>query len=314
MLYLTKLFKRSLITFIDLTRIMLPIMIIVRIGQEFGILEILGTFLGPIMAIAGLPSDAGLVWAITLFTGVHGGIGAYLGLMPNMDLSIAQHSILCTMMLFAHSIPVEQAIVRKAGVSFVWTTLLRVAASLLYGAAIAWFCKTTGFLSESAEFAWLTSGFANPDWLSWSYATAQSLLYMIGVITVMFVGLDVLEIIGVTGWITRRLEPILAAIGVDEKLAPLTTIGMLLGLTYGAGLIIQSIKENKFSKRSLFLALSCLSLSHGLIEDTAMMLAIGADIWVVLVGRLVFTVVIIAAIAYFWKHVPNKQFEYESSP
>ena len=53
------------------------------------------------------------------------------------------------------------------------------------------------------------------------------------------------------------------------------------------------------------MALACLSLLHGLIEDTALMLAIGADIRVILFGRLAFTLVFIAALARMLKRGPE---------
>jgi len=56
-------------------------------------------------------------------------------------------------------------------------------------------------------------------------------------------------------------------------------------------------RKNNYPKRTLFLSLSWLSLSHSLIEDTAIMLALGADIWVVLVGRVILTLIIIAFLA-----------------
>jgi hypothetical protein len=50
-----------------------------------------------------------------------------------------------------------------------------------------------------------------------------------------------------------------------------------------------------------------LSLSHSLIEDTVIMLALGADIWVVLVGRVVLTLIIMMLLAWLtrrWQTAP----------
>jgi len=82
---------------------------------------------------------------------------------------------------------------------------------------------------------------------------------------------------------------------------------VLLGLTYGGALIIDEARKKNFPPRTLFLSLSWLSLSHSLIEDTAIMLALGADIWVVLVGRVILTLLIIAALARLtlrWQTAP----------
>ncbi|MDJ0947660.1 MAG: nucleoside recognition domain-containing protein [Alphaproteobacteria bacterium] len=306
--YLTALTRRSLSTFADLVRIMLPVMIAVRVGEEFGLSQMLGLVLGPVMSLVGLPPEAGIVWATSLLVGLYGGIGAYLGLLPALDLTVGQHSVLCAMMLFAHAIPIEQAIVRRAGASFTITTLLRVGAALLYGALVAWICGLTQALSTPLELAWLTGELETPGWTSWALATARSLASVLGIIILLFVALDALDRIGATRWITRLLEPVLRAIGLDSRLAPITTIGLLLGLTYGGALVIQSTRDRRFSPRARFLALSCLSLSHALIEDTALMLALGADVWVVLVGRVAFTLAVVAVLARILDRLPEASF------
>lgn len=127
--------------------------------------------------------------------------------------------------------------------------------------------------------------------------TIKSLVVTFGVIVGLLVLLDILEKTGITERITRGMMPILRVSGLSREVAPVTTIGVLLGLTYGGALIIDEARKKNFPPRTLFLSLSWLSLSHSLIEDTAIMLALGADIWVVLVGRVILTLLIIAALA-----------------
>ncbi|MGI9385057.1 MAG: nucleoside recognition domain-containing protein [Methyloligellaceae bacterium] len=306
--YLKSLTHRSLATFAELTRIMLPVMVVVRVGEEFGLSQTLGHLLGPVMGLVGLPPEAGVVWAVGLLTGLYGGIGAYLGLLPELGLTIAEHSVLCAMMLMAHAIPVEQTIVRRAGASFAITSLLRIGGALVYGAAVAWICDVTGALSAPLDTVWLTGGQGDPGWTSWAVATAKSFISILGVIVLLFIVLDALEALGVMRWLARMLEPLLQGIGLDPRLAPLTAIGSILGLTYGGGLIIQSTKEHRSSPRARFLALVCLSLSHSLIEDTALMLALGADIWIVLVGRIAFTLAVVATLARILDRVPKSAY------
>lgn len=295
--YLKNLARRSLGSFATLVKIMLPVMLVIRIGEEFGLSETLGTGLAPVMQLVGLPPETGIVWATGMLTGLYGGIGAYIALFPQMDLTVAQGSILCAMMLFAHAIPLEQAIVRRAGASFLLTSLLRIGGALFYGAAIAWICSLTDSLSAPLELGWLPGAGSDAGWGAWSYSALISFVSIFAIIVALFIGLDLLEKLGVMRRIIAAIEPALRAIGLDTRLAPLTTIGLLLGLTYGGALIIQATKDQDFTPRAKFLALSLLSLSHSLIEDTALMLALGADIWIVLVGRLIFTVCIVAVLA-----------------
>jgi len=295
--YPRSLLHRSFATFLVLVKIMLPVMLLVRLGDLSGLTDALGRGLAPVMALIDLPPEAGLIWAVTLLTSLYGGFGAFVSLQGDMALTVAEVSVLASLMLFAHALPVEQAIVRRAGASFLATSALRVGVGFAYAAIVAWITRVTGTLSPVVALDWMPAGLSTPDWASWALATGQSLLTMLTIIVALFLLLDVLKALGVIAWSTRALNPLLRLLGIPPSLAPLTSIGLLLGLSYGGGLIIQETMTTRYDKRDLFLALSCLSLCHSLIEDTALMLAIGADVWIVLVGRIVATVVVIAALA-----------------
>lgn len=65
---------------------------------------------------------------------------------------------------------------------------------------------------------------------------------------------------------------------------PLVT-GIIIGITYGAGVIIHSIRESNISKREAFLILLFLSICHAIIEDTLIFVVIGADGLILVVIR-----------------------------
>lgn len=111
--YVRSLALRCLSTFFELLKIMLPVMLLVRLGDIYGLTDALGRGLAPLMGLVDLPAEAGLIWAITILTSLYGGVGAFVSLQPDMQLTIAQVSVLSTLMLFAHALPVEQAIVRR---------------------------------------------------------------------------------------------------------------------------------------------------------------------------------------------------------
>jgi len=58
-------------------------------------------------------------------------------------------------------------------------------------------------------------------------------------------------------------------------LVPLLT-GIVIGLTYGAGVIIHSMRSADIGKREAFLILLYLSICHAIIEDTLIFVVIGA--------------------------------------
>ncbi|OSQ46683.1 hypothetical protein [Thalassospira alkalitolerans] len=311
--YFFDLFNRSQRLFITLIKVMLPVMIVVRIADEFGAVALASDLLSPVMGLIGLPPEAGLIWATCALVSMYGAVGAFIGLSAHLDMNAAQLSALCAMMLFAHGLPVEQAIVKRAGASLIATTVLRLGAAVSYAALITWISNTTGWLSEPVDFSWMAGGetvvaaTGLAGWIDWSMQTVKSLVVSFAVIVGLLIILDVLDKTGITNRITNGMMPILRVSGLSREVAPVTTIGVLLGLTYGGALIIDEARKKNFPPRTLFLSLSWLSLSHSLIEDTAIMLALGADIWVVLVGRVILTLLIIAALARLtlrWQTAP----------
>lgn len=300
--YLATLLARSRRLFLALVKVMLPVMIAVRAGQEMGLVDALGRAIAPAIGWLGLPPEAGMIWVTGVFVGVYGAIGALAGFAPTLEMSVAQFSALAAMVLFAHGVPVEQAIVRRAGASFWLTAGLRIGAALAYGALVTWACGAAGVLADPVSFDWLQGGAKDAapgagglgDWLA---STAFSLALTFGIIVALLVLLDLLERTGITRRITALMAPVLRVSGLPPAAAPVTTVGVLLGLTYGGALIIEEAERQRFDARTRFLALAWLSLSHSLIEDTLLFLALGADIWIVLAGRVLLTMAIVAALA-----------------
>lgn len=298
--YLLNLLRRGLRLFITLAKVMLPVMILVQLGQQLGWIDALGRGMAPAMGLLNLPPEAGMIWITGMFIGVYGAIAALIGFAATLQLSVGQLSALCAMVLFAHALPVEQAIVRRAGASFWGTAALRVGAALVYGGAVSWLSHLSGILAEPASLGWLQGPApeaASSGLFAWIQSTALSLALTFVIIVGLLVLLDLLERSGATRRITAALTPLLRISGLDARAAPVTTVGVLLGLTYGGALIIEEAERQQFPARTRFLALAWLSLSHGLIEDTVLLLALGADVWVVLVGRVLLTLLVVAALA-----------------
>ncbi|MBP7064479.1 nucleoside recognition domain-containing protein [Ferrovibrio sp.] len=306
--YLVATLRRCRRLFLDLVKIMLPVMLAVKLAEEAGLITQAARGLDPVTQLIGLPLEAGIIWVTTALVGIYGGVAALIGLAGQMQLTEAQLSALCAMMLFAHSLPVEQAIVRRAGASFWLTTLLRAGTGLGYGAAIVAVSRLTGWLDQPANLHHLAAP-ASQDagWLDWAIGVAQSFAMIFAIILLLLILLDVLERSGITARITRALEPLLRLSGLDAQVAPVTTVGVLLGLTYGGGLIIEQAREQNIPPRPRFLALAWLSLSHGLIEDTLLMLAMGGNLWVILVGRVLLTLLIVALLARLLQALSDDQ-------
>ena len=299
--YLVSMLRRGWRMFLTVMKVMLPVIALVQIAQYFGVVEWVGRLIEPIMGLLNLPPEAGIIWATTLLTGIYGGIATLSSLTSTLELTSGQLAALGSMMLIAHAIPVEQSIVRKAGASFWLTAALRIGTALAYGGFVAWASHLTGVLNDPVSLDWIRGGVTDSAggtgvW-AWVKGTTFSLAMTLAIIIALVIVLDALERAGVTRRISAMMMPVLRFSGLDAKVAPVTTVGVMLGLTYGGALIIEEAKTQNYPPRTRFLALSWLSLSHSLIEDTLLLAALGSNIWIILVGRVLITLIIVAILA-----------------
>jgi spore maturation protein SpmB len=121
--------------------------------------------------------------------------------------------------------------------------------------------------------------------------------------------MHVLKKIGVMQKLNDLMEPGLRFLGMSKNAAPVTIIGMTLGLSYGGGLIIKEAKEKMLNKKDAFLSLCLMGLSHSLIEDTFLMIAIGANLIGILGARIIFTIVVMFVLIKFIKHISKNSFQ-----
>lgn len=304
--YLLAQFQRSARLFWIVAKIMVPVMVVVQVADSLGIVHWLGELIAPAMQWLNLPPEAGLIWATTALTGIMGGVATISALGGSLEMTSAQLSALAAMMLFSHALPVEQAIVKRAGASMAITTALRVVTAIVYAAIVMWVCTRLNLLNDPVSFDWLRGsdllGEHAEGFLGQVAAGVFSLLVMFAITVALVLLLDVMDRVGLTRHFTTLTMPVLRLSGLTPNVAPVTTVGVLLGLTYGGALIIEASRTQKLDKRTRLLSLSWLSLSHSLIEDTLLLMALGANIWVVLVGRLIITLLVVMAMAWLTRH------------
>lgn len=76
-----------------------------------------------------------------------------------------------------------------------------------------------------------------------------------------------------------------------ESTLPLL-IGIIFGLSYGAGVLIQSAKEGDLSKKDMFLISVFLITCHAVFEDTLLFVAVGANGYLLLGTRIISAIII----------------------
>lgn len=274
-----------------LFKIMIPVSIVVKLLKDFDLIKYAGIALEPLMRIVGLPGDYGLVWATSIIVNMYGGIIVFFSIFPLSPISYAQVTVLGTMILVAHTFPVELAIARKAGVRVRATFTTRIIGALVLGGMINLSYRWLNIHQERLTLDWIPK--EEPATLgAWAFGEMKNYLLIIAIITAMVFMMKILKVTGIIDRLNSALSPLLRFIGLSESAAPVTMIGLTLGISYGGGLIVKEAKSGRLSKKDIFFSLILMSLCHSLIEDTLLMVAIGARLSGILLGRVLFTLII----------------------
>ncbi|MEE9446706.1 MAG: hypothetical protein V3V09_02025 [Arenicellales bacterium] len=308
-LWFTALAKEILSITFNLFKLMIPIIIIVKAIEELGGVQYIGMVLEPLMDMVGLPASMGLVWGATMITNLYAGMIIFITSASTENLSVAQVTVLGSMMLLAHSLPIEVRIAQKAGVRVLFTLILRIGGALLLGFLLHKIYSAGDLLSQANAPLWKPAQSVDASLFAWGIKQIKMLFQVFLIIAVLVVFLKLLKLSGIEKVFVIILRPFLRILGLSENTSSITIVGITLGLSYGGGLLINEANKGELSKMDVFGSISLLAIGHSLIEDTILIMLLGADLSGILYARIVFSIMLIALIMLGVKRLSQANFE-----
>ena len=289
-----------------LVKIMVPVLLLTKILQDLGVITWIGHALTPVMGLVGLPGDMALVWAAGMLVSPYLSLMMFATLAPSAPLSVAQVTVLGSMILMAHSLLVELRVVQKSGLRISVQLLLRIGGALFYGWLLHVIYQAGGWLQGPADF--LLGDISQPatGWLAWGWEQVKSLAMIFVIIYALMAVMRILERAGIIDLLKRLLSPLLNLLGMGKEAAPITIIGIVLGIVLGGGLVIKEAQSGKMSPREVFFSLALMCLFHSLIEDTAIVLLMGAHLSGLLWLRLVYALLIVFLLGRLVNALPEE--------
>ncbi len=251
-------------------------------------------FTAPLMRHFGLPGEAALALILGNVINLYAGIGAITAL----HLPGAQLTVLSVMLLLSHSQILETAIFFQMKAKWWLLWQVRLAVSLLAGVGLgALLVRGTGGAGEeaSAELARMAqaefTGFwpAAEDWALGLWSTGYKMLL---VLVAIFVGLEYAKRYGLLDRTLKAVNRATRFIGLSREAGLPWLGGNVFGIVFGGGLIVESTRAHKLSPRQVTLVATFLSLSHGLFEDSAIFIVLGANLFWILIPRIVLAVLV----------------------
>lgn len=130
---------------------------------------------------------------------------------------------------------------------------------------------------------------------------------MAKVIIPIMVLIELLTVFKVMEKITNFLKPAASFLGISKNAVFPMVVGILAGVTFGAGTLLDAAREYKLPKRDIFLLGVFFASFHGAIETTFIFAAVGANVWLIFFPRLIFAFVSIIIASRIIKN--NKNFD-----
>ncbi len=106
------------------------------------------------------------------------------------------------------------------------------------------------------------------------------------IVTVVMISIEILNDSGLLKRISRLFFPLVKRIHLPVEAGVPMATGFFIGLTYGAGVIMQMRREGSFTQNQLTVVLIFLGVVHAVVEDTVIFSSLGGNPLVMLGARL----------------------------
>lgn len=140
--------------YFTLLKVLIPATIIVKILDILGATQYLASLLEPVMSVVGLSENLGLVWAVAILTNIYTAMVVFYSIAANEMISVADASVLGTMILISHALPVEGAVAKATGVSWRVTLSVRIGGALILGAILNQFYQFGDWHQQPIALVW----------------------------------------------------------------------------------------------------------------------------------------------------------------
>jgi len=121
-------------------------------------------------------------------------------------------------------------------------------------------------------------------------------LLIIAVLVPLMIVAEIIRDIRLFDRVAFLIKPVLKFFSLPGEAAFPLLGGFFFGITYGSGLILPFTRDDSLRKRDLMIIFIFLSLCHGMIEDTLIFMAIGANGLILISLRIIIALVAVLVV------------------
>ncbi len=209
-------------------------------------------------------------------------------------------TILAIMCLISHNLIIEKIVQKKTGSSAGRMLAIRLGMAFFSGFLF------NLFLPEALQNQMYHSSVTVKDlsigevMLDWTIKTLYLLLKVsIFVFSLMIIQRLLLEF-GILKWLSKIFTPFMKILGLPEKSSFLWIVANVIGLMYGAAIMFDKLKNGTISKQESDMLNHHTAVSHSLLEDTLLFIALGVTMWLIVVPRVLLAIPVVWIARYFY--------------
>lgn len=130
---------------------------------------------------------------------------------------------------------------------------------------------------------------------------AGTVLQLALIVIPLMIVVELLRTFRVLDRLSRWMEPGARLLGMSREAALPLVAGTVLGISYGSGLIIDSAREGRITRKDSLLLTAFLAPCHAVFEDTLLFVPLGVNPFVLLGMRFATALVLTLTMAYVWR-------------
>lgn len=290
--------RESVPAFLFVFKVAFPLMLAIRaVEDHYPLVETLGRALEPVMGAVGLPGETGIPWAAAILVQPYAAYALLAEQWDRLELTVAQATVFGILVLEAHAILVEARIAQLLGCRAWFTCVLRFGAAVAQGMLFIAACGAFGWLQQPAEVLVLDTSGGGGGWGDWLAAQLRMWVFFAAVLYCLNLFMRAMRFLRVERVFVWALRPVMGLVGIHRSASMVGVVGLVLGLSFGAALLMAEAQSGRVPRRDIFLSVCLLGICHSVLEDTLLTALFGAHVAGVLLLRVAFALALVALLS-----------------
>lgn len=259
-------------------KLVVPLYILADVLLYFDVLKHISFLFTPITGLIDLPAEA----AISLAGGMLLNVYAAIAFAAPLGLTAYQWTILGIFLGVCHALVVESAIMKQLGVSYGYSVILRVVAAFV--AVVPVFFLPKSFFPQVVKQGETISAMPDEFSVMLVESVLNSMVLSVKIILLISGIIVAMDLLKSSAFIKHHMERVNTSFSI--------IVGQLLGITYGATILIREARMGNLSQKDIFYISTFLMISHSIIEDILLFVIFGANFWVIFCMRTITAIVL----------------------